>query len=75
MLSLLVLFTVFVGLIGTMVLYNSYRMRAGLRSNKAQALQHLQGWLTMAGVAMPTTNSVLAVLNRQVHGMRGQHEV
>ncbi len=67
MLGLIVLFTVFLGLVGALVLLNSLQKRWSSSSQAAQPLsERVKEWLDTRGLHLPTASEIIPLLNQEL---------
>ena len=66
MLDLIVLFTVFLGLVGLLAVAHYWQVSGGNRLSPAASKRLLKEWLLVHKLELPTVQCVLSILNRQL---------
>lgn len=72
MLDLIVLFTVFVGLVGLLALVHQWQVSRGSAQSHASNMQLLNEWLEAHKLELPGVQCLLSILNRKLQEMESE---
>lgn len=74
MFDLIILFTLFVGLVGLLALVHQWQVRRATQSH-ASSLQLLKEWLLTHKLEFPSVPGLLSILNRRLQEMESEVSV